>query len=390
MARKAKRRRRPKELTRKQISRLEREKRTERALIIGVTAMAIAIVGVLTYGLIFENVVKAREAVAVVGDVPVRTVDFQAQVRFTRMQMQLELRDWQNQRMSLDPSDEGSQFYLDYIEERVRELEGSLSEANALAIGEQALDRLILNEVVRQEAERRGIAVIEQEVQRRIELDLNYDRTADTLPVTSTDVLTPAAPLPTPMTEEGFREQYDFIINDLLKPLDVSERQYRSWVEADLLVEKLREQMAEGVPTEADQVKLRLLSVDSEEQANELAARLDAGEDFQALADELEADEESTASAVELEWFPRSTIEEGLGTELADLAFSLAVGEYSRPTLDPSGTNYYIVEVMGHEIRELDEALRQQVAEDVFQEWVEAQQILVERRSYDDRVPTDP
>ena len=388
--RRAKKRRVPKELTRKQISRRDRETRTERALIIGVIVVAVAITGVLAYGLVFENVIKAREAVAVVGDVPVRAVDFQAQVRLMRMQMRLELSDWQNQRMSLDPVDESSEFYLNYIDERVRELEANLSEENALTIGEQALDRLVLYELVRQEAERRGIAVTEQEVQRKVELDLNYDRTAATLPLTATDVLTAAAPLPTPVTEEGFRQQYDSIINELLKPLDVSERQYRSWVEADLLVQKLADEMAEEVPAEADQVRLRFLSVEDEDQASELAARLDAGESFQTLADEVEADEEATASVTELEWFPRSMIEGGLGTELADLAFSLDVGDYSRPALGLDGAYYYIIEVLGHEVRELDEAVRQRVAEDAFQNWVDAQQILVERKSYRDLVPTDP
>ena len=388
--RRAKKRRVPKELTRKQISRRDRETRTERALIIGVIVVAVAITGVLAYGLVFENVIKAREAVAVVGDVPVRAVDFQAQVRLMRMQMRLELSDWQNQRMSLDPVDESSEFYLNYIDERVRELEANLSEENALTIGEQALDRLVLYELVRQEAERRGIAVTEQEVQRKVELDLNYDRTAATLPLTATDVLTAAAPLPTPVTEEGFRQQYDSIINELLKPLDVSERQYRSWVEADLLVQKLGDEMAEEVSAEADQVRLRFLSVEDEDQASELAARLDAGESFQTLADEVEADEEATASVTELEWFPRSMIEGGLGTELADLAFSLDVGDYSRPALGLDGAYYYIIEVLGHEVRELDEAVRQRVAEDAFQNWVDAQQILVERKSYRDLVPTDP
>ena len=205
----------------------------ERGVLIGALAVALAVVGVIVYGFISENIVKAREAVAVVGDTPIRTVDFQAQVRFVRMQMRLELTDWQNQRMSLDPTDEDSEFYLDYIDGRIRQLEDSLSETNALVIGEQALDQLVLYEIVRQEAERRGISVTEDDVQRNIELSLNYDRTAATLPLTSTGEFTSEVPLPTPISEEDFRRQYDTIVDNLLKPLDISERQYRSWVRSD-------------------------------------------------------------------------------------------------------------------------------------------------------------
>jgi parvulin-like peptidyl-prolyl isomerase len=380
----------PKALTRKQVSRLQREKRVERSLLIGVVAVALAVVGVIAYGFIAETVVKAREAVAIVGDTPVRTVDFQAQARFLRMQMRLELTDWQNQRMSLDPTDEDSQFYLDYIDDRMRQLEDSLSEANALVIGEQALDQLILYEIVRQEAERRGISVSEDDVQRNIELSLNYDRTASTLPLTSTDEVTSTVALPTPITQDDFQRQYDTIVNDLLKPLDISERQYRSWVRGDVLVQRLQEQMAEDVAEEADQVKLHLISTPEEDEANALAARLDAGEAFQTLVEELEADEETSASTSELEWFTRDQIEAGLGEDLSDQAFSLSVGEYSAPVESAGGSFYTIIEVLGRETRPLDENVRQQLAESAFQEWVDAQQVLVVRKTYSDRVPTEP
>ena len=54
------------------------------------------------------------------------------------------------------------------------------------------------------------------------------------------------------------------------------------------------------------------------------------------------------------------------------------------------GTRYTIIEVVGHEVRELDELARESLGEDAFQEWLDAQQVLVERGTYQDRVPTDP
>ena len=395
-----------KKLTRKQHSRLERERSMKRLLIWGVTVVGIAVVGVMVYGLVVERVIKAREPVAIVGGISITTAEYQARARFMQMLMQNELQYWLQQQQTLDPTDQNMQFYLEYIQGNIRDLQTKLSPANAPVIGEQVLDQLIQEELVRQEAERRGITVAPEEVQREVERYFGYDRdpvtptpgpTVVTSPLTSTEVLTPTPttvppPTPTPMTEEEFRRLYSTYLEQSLKPLDVSEQQYRSWVEASLLVEKLQEQMGAEVPTVADQVELRLLVVDSEEWANELAVRLGAGEDFQALADELEEgeDEEVAGYGTELSWFPKDMLESNLGTELADLAFSLEVGEHSQPVLGQDDTQYYIIEVVGHEERELDSFVHQQLGADAFQEWLDAQQVLVERKMYGDRMPAEP
>ena len=192
------------------------------------------------------------------------------------------------------------------------------------------------------------------------------------------------------MTEEEFRQSYTNYLEQSLKPLDISEKQFRSWVEASLLTEKLREEIEAQIPATADQVNLRTMSVDSEERANELVARLDDGEDFQTLADELEADEQVTGHSVELGWLPRSILEQNLGSELTDLAFSLEVGEHSQPVPEEGGMWYTIILVVDHEERELEPFARQQLGAEAFQEWLDAQQVLVERLTYVERVPTEP
>jgi parvulin-like peptidyl-prolyl isomerase len=149
--------------------------------------------------------------------------------------------------------------------------------------------------------------------------------------------------------------------------------------------------MKEELPEEAEQVELRYLSVRDEERANELAQRLDSGEDFQTLADELEADEESPGFSNELEWLPRDVLTNRLNEDLADLAFSLEVGEHTEPvTIGEEGQSYFIIEVVGHEARELEASVRDSLAQDAFQAWLEAQQSLVTRESWQSRVPTEP
>ncbi|HEY71734.1 MAG: hypothetical protein DRJ03_11340 [Chloroflexi bacterium] len=385
MTKKSKRKRAPKKkLTRKQLSRLERERRIEKWLLWGVTALVIVVVVVLAYGFVAEKVVKSREPVAVVDGVPVTTGEFQARVRFVRMQIQLELQRLTAQQRSLDMSDPNAELYLQYIQGNIRDLETQLSPANALTIGEQVLDQLVTGELVRREAERRGIAVASDQVQQSVESYFGYERNPATStpaptatpPLTPTDA-TPAPtavpmPTPTPMTEEAFRQLYSDVLKSW-RELGVSEQQYRSWMEVSLLREKLREQMDAEVPTTAEQVKLRYINVDSEEWASDFAVRLDEGEDFETLAGELEEDEQVSGFDRELGWYPLSALEGIVGATLSELAFSLDVGEHSQAAADEGGTRYYVIEVLGHEVRELDDYVLQQVQDEAFQEWIEAQ-----------------
>lgn len=386
MTKKAKKRTRAsKELTRKQLSRLEREKRIEKWLIWGVSALAAIVVIVLAYGYIAEKVVKVREPVAVVDGVSITTAEFQSRTSFTRLQMGLELQRLALQQSSLDMTDPASEFYLEYIQENIRDLEAQLSSANAVVIGEQILDQLVVEALVDEEAVRRGLEVTEEELQSGIELYFGYDRDpltptpapTDVPPLTSSGILTPtptAVPVPTstPMTEEAFRQLYGDVLRSWGE-VGITEQQYRSWMKASLLIQELREQMDSEVPTTSDQVTLRYISVDSEEWANDLVARLDAGEDFQALADELEGNEEVTGYSRELDWYPLSVLSQTLGANLAELAFSLEVGEHSQAVLDENSARYYVIEVLGHEEHALDPYTLQQVQEEAFQEWIEAQ-----------------
>ncbi len=385
MTKKSKRKRvAKKKLTRKQHSRLDREKRVEKWLLWSIVTLVIVVVAVLVYGFVAEKVVKAREPVAVVDDVPVTMDEFQARARFVRMQIQLELQRLTLQQRSLDMSDPNAEFYLEYIQGNIRDLETQLSPANALIIGEQVLDQLVTGELVRQEAERRGIEVASEDVQQSVESYFGYERNpatstpapTDTPPLTPTDA-TPAPtvvpmPTPTPMTEESFRELYSDVLKSW-KELGVSEKQFRSWMEVSLLREKLREEMDAEVSTTADQVELRYINVDSEEWASDFAARLDEGEDFETLAGELEENEQVSGFDRDANWYPLNTLKQILGAPLAELAFSLSVGEHSQAMADESGTRYHVVEVLGHEMRELDAYALQQAQDAAFQEWIEAQ-----------------
>ena len=391
----AKKTRVPKELTRRQISRLEKERRLEKTLIWSVVAMAVVIVAVLTYGLVLENVIKARQPIAVVGDVAIPTSEFQAFVRYARMQMQLQLVTLEEQRQSIDPTDETSSFILSYLDNQISQLQSSLDASNALTIGDQAADRLILYELARQEVARRGIQISDDDVQRAIEVSLGYDRDASTPPVDSSEEISPTEegvlPTATPVTEEAFQERYQLVLSDMLKPLNISEKAFRRWNQGDVAVQKLQEALLEEAPAEGEQVKLSVLSVDGEALANELAARIDAGETLAVIGEELAASDDPSGSLNELDWLPISSVEDYIGPVLATQSLLLSVGEHTPPMPTETAGVYTIVEMVGHETREYSDGARQSIADELFTAWYEsAEQAHVVRKAYADRVPTTP
>jgi parvulin-like peptidyl-prolyl isomerase len=196
-------------------------------------------------------------------------------------------------------------------------------------------------------------------------------------------------PTPTPMTEAEFEQRYDNFMRNL-KTLKITEQQYRSWVEASLIQEKLQEAFTEETLSTADQVTLRYIQVGDQELADEVAARWQAGEEHEALLEELRANEEVSAYGSEVDWLPLDALEGRFDPQLAAFVFEMAVGEISQPMLSESGVEYVVFELLGHEERELDDYFRQQLGSEAFQTWLEAEEALVERGAYRDRVPTDP
>jgi len=397
------RKRSKRSVSRQRRSRLRREAATEKYLVWGAIALALVVVALITYGIIDQEVLQAREPVAVVYGTPITTAQFQDRVRFERLQLRMQLQQYMQMQQSMAGSGQAQDGTATYIQQAIVGLRNRLAPESALQVGEQALDGLIREELVRQEAEERSISVSPDELQTEIELQFGYDREQANLPVatppvTETETLTetaPVMPTPTPMTEADFQERYQAFIENNLQPLDVSESQFRSWIKASLLEQRLRDAMMAELPQEADQVKIRFLTVDDEARAQDLLGRLEAGEDFEALADEVEAAEEGFGIGSELQWYPQSLLEEvvgaNLGEDTVERVFTMEAGERIGPIPNPDGTRFSVVEVVGHEERELTESHLSQLAADEFDAWLEARMVGVERMGLEEEIiPVSP
>lgn len=320
----AKRSNRPEILTKKQLSRREREERQKRLLYALVSIAAIAAIAVLGYGLYQEYVAKPASPVAVVNGKSIPTRDYQQRVRYERLLLANQAAMLQAQLSQLDPTDEDQQFLVQYFQQQIQQVQ-----SQSISLPMQALDEMIDEELIRQEAGRRGIIATSEEVQEETEQVFGYERNPPTPVPTPTTLEGTATPTPAPtvavMTREEFDKNYAEYVLVLRQQIGMSEEAFRALIEMNVLRGKLQEALAEEVPTSGEQIHARHILVETEEEASEVLARLEAGEDFAALANELSQD--TATEDGDLGWFPRGQ----MVTAFEDAAFALESGQISDP-----------------------------------------------------------
>jgi parvulin-like peptidyl-prolyl isomerase len=128
-------------------------------------------------------------------------------------------------------------------------------------------------------------------------------------------------------------------------------KDYRDVARIQLLVGKLRDEYFDKqVPTLAKQRQILTMFLESESQANEVRARLEAGEDFATLAGELSLDAVCKAKKGDLGWQPEGVLPLLLETSIVDeYAFNSEVGVLSQPIFDENKTKmvgYWLIKVL--------------------------------------------
>ena len=126
-------------------------------------------------------------------------------------------------------------------------------------------------------------------------------------------------------------------------------RDYRDLVRAEMLMTKLRDDYFEQeVPAFGEQRHIIVMFLESESQAQEVRAKLEAGEDFAELAGELSLD--GLSEDGDLGWQFKDVLTILLGTPvLGEHAFSAEVGVLSQPIYDEDkakGIGYWLIEVL--------------------------------------------
>jgi len=415
-------------ITKKHMARLERERRQTR-LIIGIAiAGVVTVVGLLVYGYLDLNVLQFREPVAEVNGVTVTTGEWQERVRYQRAI----LINYYNQYSFIQQN-----YGFDYSQQ-LQQIQVMLQVPDT--IGQQALDQLTDEILIRQEAEKRGITVSEDEVAKAFQESFGFfpggtpsptvtptefsyptltgqqltlypptstptevltstpaptgtpdasassTPTATTAPATPTPVPELATASPTPYTLEGFQTEYEKMLENY-KTYNISEETIRSVNEAQLLREKLTDDFAKDIPQKEEQVWARHILVETEPEAKAAYDLLQNGVDFAQLAQTTSKDTGTAANGGDLGWFGKGR----MVTEFEEAAYSQKIGEIGKPV--KSSLGYHIIQVLGRQELPLDDTQYEQKKQTALSDWLTAAREEATVTTFDiwkERVPTEP
>ena len=382
-------------VTKKHLARAQREQIQRRWIIILTVIVAVLSIGLVLFGYIEMAVTP----VATVNGVDISTSSFRGRVRLADAEM-INQMAFQNQ--------------FDQIPESlaVRDI-----------IGQNVLDQMIDDVLIQQEVERRGISVSEEEIQNTIAEAFGFyprgtptpfptstsDPTATALASitptvtegpsptpspsatagpspTATYTSTPR-PTPTVYTRESYEENYQQTLDNLKDLYGITEEDFRNQFVAQLYQQKLFEQFEEEVPREQEQVQARHILVEEEETALLVLRLLNEGTNWEELASEYSIDESNKDRGGDLGWFPRGQ----MVLEFEEAVFNADIGVIPDPIETSFG--WHIIEVLGKELREVDEYTHTLAVQDAIDAWLLSARVEAEidiRSNWESRVPPSP
>ncbi len=401
--------------TRKHLSRVERERRTQRIILIGAVGVALLVVVLIAAGIIDQVVVQPRQAVARVNGAPISTLEFQKAVRYQRYQLLNNYARLLQTRELFGNDPQTSQIF----DQQIAQVQTQLSDPETL--GRQVLNDLIDDQFIRQETARRGLTVGADEVEARVRELFSFFPDGTPTPTltpspfptdppvtvdptrqaawTPTPTLTPTAtltvtltptasptvtptqtpgpgptasptgtprPTATPFTLEGYNTVVTSYTTDLREIADLSDADFRRFVESELYREKLTEALGVDVPASAEFIRARHILVVDEATAQDLSARLKAGEDFATLAAQFGTDGTAQEGG-DLGWHDRDYYVE----EFSEAAFSLPLNTISDPVQTQFG--WHVIEVLAREERPLTASQIEEQQQQALQDWLEIQ-----------------
>ena len=421
-------------INKRHVAHAEVVRRQSLAIQYAALAIIIVVVGLVAYGILTTTVLLPYRAVASVnGDnIPMR--EFQGRVRLQRIQLINNFSQYYQFAQMFgaeDPFNEPN--FGGYLQELARQLQ------QPQEVGQQVLDALIDERLIRQEAEKLGIEPSTEEIDAYIQQQFGFyaDGTPTPAPsatpfvlpalnptqlalvtitptpgpatemptatpdLTSTPTSVPTAtatattcptatPLPTatPYTLEGFETSYADTLKNLNENTELTADDYRFFFETLYLREKLLEEVTKDVQPSEEQIWAQHILVESEELAKEVLARFAAGEDWSKLAAEYSKDESNAQNGGDLGWFGSDV---GFVPEFKDAVFALQQAEISAPVQTEFG--WHIIRVLGREQRPVDEERYKALKESAFSTWLEGIRATADIKTYDiwmEYVPTEP
>ena len=408
----------PKVATKKHVARLERERRQ----VMLVRTVAIVMFGVIAlllgYGYLDLNYLQLQKPVVEVNGETITVKQWQERVQLERINLVNLYQRYQY----------FQQYFGMDVSQQIQEVEYYMQSPEAL--GQLVISRMTDEVLISIEAEKRGITVSDEEVEKAIQEAYNffpdgtptptitpttfsyptvsseqltlYPSTATPTKVmtatpsptftpdpafTATATFTAAPPTPTfvpedvtptatPYTLEGFQSQFQSTVDEY-KSYGVSEEALRSAYKVDLLRKKLSESMTADTPSVAEQVWARHILVADASLAGTISVLLAQGADFAKVAHDYSLDTGSGASGGDLGWFGKGV----MVPEFEAAAFSQPIGEIGKPVQSQFG--YHIIQVLGRTELPLTTTQLEQARDKTFSDWLASQNESAEITTFD-------
>ncbi len=335
-------------MTKKQLSRHQKEQRQQRLAIAFVAAVVLLIVGVLGFGLFREFIYIPSRPIAVVNGVTIPVSTYAKVMAFRQLILDQQLDFYESQAAAI--TDPNQQMFWQFQQQQLQDMRMNL--------GMQVPEDLIEEELIRQEAAKRGLTVTAADVEALLAKSFTQAASTTTEITTTTGAATATA-LPTADWQADYK-QY-------LAAFGLSDADYRKLVvEPQVYREKLGVSIGAEVPTTAEQVHVRHILTDTYETAVEIVKLLEAGGDFATLAAQHSSDSATKDTGGDMGWRPR-------GIESADFdeaVFALQPGQISNPITTTGG-----VEIVRLDERESNRPLETSHLEtfqsQAFSDWLE-------------------
>ena len=333
--------------SKKHLARLDRERRQTNIILFTFIGLLVIVAGLIGYAILYNTYLQAREPVAKVGNVNITVSEWQARVRLQTQTLQNQYTMYQQY----------SQMFGMDLTQQVQSIQDQLN--NPTQLGQSVLDQMIDEELIRQEAAKRGITASKSEIDAAVQASFDYypngsptptitptnvafptlsPQTLALVTITPTPTLfvtptstpannpsassltpTPAAPATatgtpgptetpfptsTPYTLQGFQQTYQNSVTSYAK-LGITADQLRALYEVNILRQKLMDVITANTPHSQDEVWARHILVADDATANTVRQRLVNGEDFAKVAAEVSTDTGTKDKGGDLGWFPR-------------------------------------------------------------------------------------
>lgn len=207
--------------------------------------------------------------------------------------------------------------------------------ADQAALAESVLDMLIEQALIEQAAAEQGITVSDEA------LEAEYQATRALVPD-------------------------DAAWQTWLAQNQYTEGEFRQSLRAALIAGQVRDRIIGSLPANVPQVHARHILVETEAEAANVLARLQAGEDFGALAAALSRDITTREQGGDLGWFADGEL---LEPTLMQVAFSLQAGQIAGPVATRLG--YHVIQVLEREDRPVPAERQPALAQAAFERWLQ-------------------